>query len=165
MKDGKRATVGGSFMLLEDYTRGPLFVAPSASARTHKDVFERHLNAEWVSDIEGTMATIHPDAPFQKIPALGVDVQGFEGVRQFYEGRFASWPGPALKHFDRVAVTDTCIYVEGLMEVESNGEFHGLEVAGRRISAPVVIVLEFRDGLLSGETVYMDSATVKGAGT
>ena len=92
-------------VILEDYTRGPVFVASSVSARMNKDVFERHLNAEWASDIEGTMATIHPDAPFQKIPALGVDVRGFEGVRRFYEGRFASWPGPALKHFHRVAVT------------------------------------------------------------
>jgi hypothetical protein len=53
------------FTHLEDYTRGPLFVAPGAAAKANKAVFERHLNAEWVSDIEGTMATIHPEAPFQ----------------------------------------------------------------------------------------------------
>lgn len=147
-----------TFTRLEDYTRGTLFVALGAAARANKDVFERHLNAEWVSDIEGTMATIHPDAPFQRIPALGVDVRGFDGVRRFYEDRFASWPGPALKHFDRVAVTDTCIYVEGQMEIETSGQFRGLDASGRRISAPVVIVLEFRDGLLAGETVYMDRA-------
>jgi len=147
---------------LEDYTRGPLFVAPGAAARANKEVFERHLNAEWASDIEGTMATIHPEAPFQRIPALGVDVLGYEGVRRFYEGRFASWPGPALKHFDRVAVADSCIYVEGRMEIETSGQFQGLKASGPRISAPVVIVLEFRDGLLAGETVYMDSAAVKG---
>ena len=150
------------FTRLEDYTRGPLFVAPGAAAKANKAVFEQHLNAEWVSDIEGTMATIHPEAPFQRIPALGVDVLGFAGVRRFYEGRFASWPGPALKHFDRVAVTDSCIYVEGRMEIETRGHFQGLNASGRHISAPVVIVLEFRDGLLAGETVYMDSAVVKG---
>jgi hypothetical protein len=151
-----------SFIRLEDYTRGTLFVAPGAAARTHKEIFERHLNAEWMSDIEGTMATIHPEGPFQRIPALGVDVLGYEGVRRFYEGRFKSWPGPALKHFDRVAVTDNCIYVEGRMEIETSGKFLGLRAYGTRISAPVVIVLEFRDGLLAGETVYMDSAIVKG---
>jgi ketosteroid isomerase-like protein len=150
-----------AFTRLEDYTRGTLFVAPSAAARANKDVFERHLNAEWVSDIEGTMATIHPDEPFQRIPALGVEAIGFEAIRRFYEGRFVSWPGPALKHFDRVAVTDTCIYVEGRMEIETSGQFQGLKASGRRISAPVVIVVEFRDGLLSGETVYMDGALVK----
>jgi ketosteroid isomerase-like protein len=156
MKGTQRPTA--TFTRLEDYTRGPLFVAPGAAARANKDVFERHLNAEWVSDIEGTMATIHPDAPFQRIPALGVDVRGFDRVRRFYEGRFASWPGPALKHFDRVAVTDTCIYVEGRMEIETSGQFQGLNASGRHISAAVVIVLEFRDGLLAGETVYMDRA-------
>ena len=151
-----------TFTRLEDYTRGTLFVAPGAASRANKEIFERHLNAEWVSDIKGTMATIHPEAPFQRIPALGVDVLGYDGVRQFYEGRFASWPGPALKHFDRVAVTDNCIYVEGTMEIETRGQFQGLNASSKHICAPVVIVLEFRDGLLAGETVYMDSAVVKG---
>jgi SnoaL-like domain len=152
----------GAFIHLEDYTRGLLFIAPSAAARANKKVFERHLNAEWVSDIEGTMATIHRDNPFQRIPALGVDVHGFEGIRQFYEGRFASWPGPALGHFDRVAVTDTCVYVEGRMEIQTQGEFRGLNASGKLISAPVVIVVEFRDELLSGETVYMDGTGFRG---
>jgi hypothetical protein len=42
------------------------------------------------------------------------------------------------------------------------GHFQGLKASGRHISAPVVMVLEFRDGLLAGETVYMDGAVVKG---
>jgi ketosteroid isomerase-like protein len=162
VQDKPRSGDSTPFVRLEDYTRGPLFVARSATARANKKVFERHLNAEWASDIEGTMVTIHPDSPFQKIPALGVDVHGFEGIRQFYTGRFASWPGPALRHFARVAVTDTCIYVEGRMEIQTRSEFRGLNAPGKQISAPVVIVVEFRDELLSGETVYMDGAAFRG---
>jgi ketosteroid isomerase-like protein len=152
------ATSNPIFTRLEDYTRGTLFILDSPAARANKAVFERHLNAEWVNDIEGTMATIHPDNPYQRIPALGVNAKGKGEIRSFYEGRFATWPGPALKHFDRVAVTDTCIYVEGRMEISTSAKFAGLNVAGNRVSTPVAIVLEFRDGLLLGEMVYMDSA-------
>jgi hypothetical protein len=146
---------------LEDYTRGTLFVANSATARANKAVFERHLSAEWASDIETTMATIHRDNPYQRIPALGVDIDSFEGIREFYLRRFETWPGPALPHFDRCTVTDECIYVEGTFQIQSSGEFSGLNITGTTFSTPCIIVLECRDGLLVGEIVYMDGAALK----
>jgi len=69
--------------------------------------------------------------------------------------------GPALKHFDRVTLTDTLIYVEGRIEIVTSAKFAALNVAGNRVSTPVAIVLEFRDGLLLGEMVYMDGAATK----
>lgn len=146
---------------IEDYTVGPVFVADTDVSRANKAVFERHLVSEWENDIENTMATIHPDNPYQVIPALGVDIHSFEGIRDFYLGRFETWPGPALKSFSRVSVTDQFIYVEGKFEVQSSGEFSGFNVKAKAISSPCIIVLEFRDGLLFGELVYMDSGALK----
>ena len=148
----------GKPFVVENYTTGTVFVANTEVARQNKAVFERHLVSEWNSDIDATMATIHHDKPYQKIPALGVDVRGYDGIRDFYLGRFASWPGPALKSFDRVAITDHCIYVEGRFDVKSSSDnLSGLAVAAQELSAPCMIVLECRDGLLLGEMVYMDS--------
>ena len=147
---------------VEQYTTGSVFVADSDASRANKRVFERHLVAEWASDIEATMATVHPEGAYQTIPAMGVDVRGKDGIRDFYLGRFASWPGPALASFNRVSVTDTCIYVEGTFDVQSSGEsFQGLNIGGKSISVPCIIVLECRDGLLVGEIVYMDSGAIK----
>ena len=144
---------------VESYTTGPVFVADTQASRANKAVFEWHLVSEWKGDIENTMGTIHRDNPYQKIPALGVDCNGFDEIRAFYLGRFESWPGPALQSFDRVTITDRIIYVEGKFDVTSTGnELAGLNVAGKSVSTSCMIVLECKDGLLLGERVYMDKA-------
>jgi hypothetical protein len=147
---------------LEDWVRGPLFVADSAAARANKAIMERHFMVEWNSDIEATMATIHPDNPWQRIPALGVDINGFAAVRDYYLSRFGSWPGPAMDFFNRATVTDTCIYVEGQLQIKPKGSFGGSDMTGKTISAPTVIVVDCRDGLILGETIYVDGATILG---
>src|SRR5690606_13423171 len=116
----------------------------------------RHFLTEWNGDIEATMATIHPDRPWQRIPALGVDVNGFDAVREYYLRRFETWPGPAMKHFDRVTVADTCLIVEGTLSVEPRGAFGAIRTDAKHLTAPCVIVVDFKDGLILGETVYVD---------
>jgi ketosteroid isomerase-like protein len=147
---------------LEDWVRGTLFVAPTETARRNKAAMESHFLHEWNCDIEATMATMHPDRPWQRIPALGVDVNGFEAVRAYYLRRFETWPGPAMKYFDRATVTDSCIYVEGTLTVEPKGEFGTVSTEAKRLTAPCVIICDFRDGLILGETVYVDGATLSG---
>lgn len=147
---------------LKELTRGPLHVMGTDLARANYALLERHFEAEWHSDIDGTMATIHPDDPWQSIPALGVDVRGFDAVRDYYLRRFASWPGPAMEWFDRTTVTDSCIIVEGRLQVTPKGDFGGMAAAGAQLSAPCVIIVDCRDGLIIGETVYVDGAALRG---
>jgi hypothetical protein len=146
---------------LEDWTRGRLFVFDDPAARANKAMLERHFVAEWNNDIEATMRTIHRQAPWQRIPSLGTDVNGFEAVREFYLQRFKSWPGPAMKSFDRATVGPASIYVEGRMEIRPKGQFGGVEAAGVLISSPTVVVIDFLDGLILGETVYVDAGALR----
>jgi predicted ester cyclase len=147
---------------LEDWVKGPLQQFDSQAARESKQAIEDHFEAEWNSDIEATMRTIHPDDPWQAIPGLGVDVRGFDAVREYYENRFQSWPGPAMDHFDRVTVTDTCVYFEGELEIQPSGSFGGIAVEGKPIKVPALIVVDCREGKVLGETVHLDSAAVLG---
>lgn len=147
---------------IESYTNGPVFVADTNISRANKEVFERHLVSEWSSDIEETMATVHTVGAYQRIPALGVNVSGHDGIREFYLDRFEKWPGPALKSFTRVSVVDNCIYVEGEFDVEAAGDdLESLNISGKSVKSPCMIALECRDGLLVGEIVYMDSGALK----
>lgn len=145
---------------MERWVRGPMFVADTAAARANKAMMELHFLTEWNGDIEATMKTIHPEAPWQRIPALGVDVNGYEAVRAYYLRRFDTWPGPAMTAFDRVTVVDTCLYVEGTLAVEPKGEFGTVKTVTGVISAPCVIVVDFKDGLVLGETVHVDGAAL-----
>ena len=149
---------------LEAWVRGPLFIADTDAARANKAMLERHFLTEWNSDIDATMATIHPEGPWQRITALRIDVNGFEAVREYYLKRFDTWPGPAMHHFDRTTIVDGCILVEGTLQIEPRGEFGGRPAKGSRFSAPAVIVVDFKDGLILGETVYVDGASLQEKG-
>ena len=95
------------------------------------------------------------------VPALAVDVQSFNGIREFYLDRFEKWPGPALKSFTRVTIVDNAIYVEGEFDVKAAGDdLHSLNIAGKSVKSPCMILLECREGLLVGEIVYMDSGAL-----
>ncbi len=152
-------------VLLEKWVRGPLFMANTDAARANKAMMERHFLTEWSGDIEATMATIHPEEPWQRIPALGININGYEAVRDYYLRRFATWPGPAMKFFDRATIADTSLYVEGTLTIEPKGEFASVKIDTEVLSAPSVIVVDFKDGLILGETVYVDGATLMGQRT
>jgi len=145
---------------LEDWVKGPFQLCDTEASRRCKLAIERHFEAEWNSDIEATMETIHPDEPWQFIPGLGVEVRGFDNVRAYYESRFDSWPGPAMDHFDRLSITDTCAYFEGELAIQPSGSFGGHAVGGKPIRVPAVIIVDTRDGKVLGETVHLDSAAV-----
>lgn len=138
---------GPDDVLLERWCKGPLFVAPTAAAQTNKAALEAHFLAEWNDDIDATMATMHPDNPWQRIPALGVEVIGTRAVRDYYLARFATWPGPVMAHFDRVSVTDHAIFVEGNLKAQPGRQIDAL-------AGPCVVVVDFREGLVLGETVH-----------
>lgn len=147
MTDHPSPRYGAADVRLERWCRGPLFLAPTAAAAANKAALEAHFLAEWNDDIDGTMATIHPDNPWQRIPALGVEVVGLDAVRAYYLARFQSWPGPVMETFDRVSITDTAIFVEGVLKAQPGRAIGTL-------AGPCVVVIDFRDGLVLGETVY-----------
>jgi hypothetical protein len=145
-----------STIRVEDWLQGPLHVFDSQAARANKRVLDAHLQAEWTSDIDATMRTIHPDNPWQIVHGLGVEVRGFEEVRAFYAARFEQWTGPGMEHFSRVTIGDTCGYLECVA-----GRVPGQAAPADGLDVPAILVVDFRDQLLLGETVYLDSALAR----
>ena len=146
---------------VQDWLRGPFEIMDTDTARSNKQALDAHLQAEWSSDLDATMATIHPDEPWQIVHGLGVHVRGFQAVREYYAARFENWPGPGMEHFDRVTITDTCAYLECQLGIELAGGFAGHAATDARLDVPAIIVVDFRDGLVLGETNYLDSALAR----
>jgi hypothetical protein len=147
-----------STITIEDWLRGPLHVAGTEAAHANKRMLDAHLQAEWTSDLDGTMATMHRDEPWQIVHGLGVEVRGFDAVTEYYATRFTTWTGPGMEYFTRVTIADTCAY----MECSELTWIPDTPTGGRHLSVPTVLVVDFRDGLVLGETVYMDSALLRG---
>ena len=136
---------------------GHLHIADDPVSAANAQGVEKHFEAEWHDDLDAIMATLVPDDPYQYVPSLGMRVRGSDAVRAFYQKRIQTWPGQAFRMADVLVGPHVALF-EGTWTVQPRSEFLGLAANGHKVSVPGVISIEFRDGLLVGETLYFDSA-------
>lgn len=122
-------------------------------------LFERHRDAEAARDYDGILATFVEDC-FLETQALGLRSQGRVAVRRAYEeGYFTAFPD--LDPDDEgQAYGDDVMVVWGTLRGTSGGEWMGVPPTGRSFVVPFANVTPFRDGLMAGESVYFDLATL-----
>jgi steroid delta-isomerase-like uncharacterized protein len=122
-------------------------------------LFERHRDAEAARDYDGILATFVEDCFLETRP-LGLRVQGRAAVRTAYEeGFFAAFPDLAPED-EGQAMGDDVLVVWGTLRGTSGGEWMGVPPSGRSFAVPFANVTPFRDGLMAGESIYFDLATL-----
>ncbi len=122
-------------------------------------LFERHRDAETARDYEGILTTFVDDC-FLETQALGLRSEGRAAVRKTYEeGYFTAFPD--LEPEDEAyAFGDDVMVVWGTLRGTSGGEWMGVPPSGRSFEVPFANVTPFRDGLMAGESIYFDLATL-----
>ena len=121
-------------------------------------LFERHREAELARDFDGILATFVEDCFLDTIP-LGLRSEGREAARAAYVGYFTAFPD--LKPDDEgEAIGDDVLVVWGTLRGTSGGDWVGVPPSGRSFAVPFANVTHFRDGLMEGETIYFDLATL-----
>jgi steroid delta-isomerase-like uncharacterized protein len=122
-------------------------------------LFERHRDAEAARDYDAILATFAEDC-FLETHALGLRSRGREAVRRSYEeGYFAAFPDLAPDD-EGYAFGDDVMVTWGRLNGTSGGEWMGVPPSGGSFSVPFANVTPFRDGLMQGESVYFDLATL-----
>jgi steroid delta-isomerase-like uncharacterized protein len=122
-------------------------------------LFERHRDAEAARDYDGILETFVEDC-FLETHALGLRSEGRVAVRRTYEeGYFAAFPDLSPDDVGR-AFGDDVMVVWGTLEGTSGGEWLGVPPSGKSFSVPFANITPFRDGLMWGETIYFDLATL-----
>jgi steroid delta-isomerase-like uncharacterized protein len=122
-------------------------------------LFKQHRDAELARDYDGILGTFVEDC-FLETKPLGIRSEGREAVRRTYEeGYFSAFPDLAPDDVG-IAFGDDVMVVWGTLEGSSGGEWMGVPPTGRRFSLPFANVTPFRDGLMEGETIYFDLATL-----
>jgi len=124
------------------------------------DIFLEHARAEQACDLDATMATVHRDAPFQIYRAGGLDIWGWDNVRDFYRERFTVFQGRAAFP-QRFVMTETYAVTHAWYKGAPNGNFFGHQTWGKPLFFPLTIWIYFKDGLLLGESGTWDGATVE----
>jgi SnoaL-like polyketide cyclase len=124
-----------------------------------QSLFERHRDTEAARDIEGILETFVEDC-FLETQPLGLRSEGREAVRIAYrDGYFAAFPDLAPEDVGS-AFGDDVMVTWGTLQGTSGGEWMGVPPSGGSFVVPFANVTPFRDGLMAGESIYFDLATL-----
>ena len=129
-------------------------MSPEAMQR----LFEMHREAEAARDIDTILATFVDDCFLETHP-LGLRSEGRTAVRLAYEGYFTAFPDLAPAD-EGMAFGEDVMVVWGTLEGTSGGEWMGVPPSGRSFAVPFSNITPFRDGLMAGESIYFDLATL-----
>jgi steroid delta-isomerase-like uncharacterized protein len=121
-------------------------------------LFERHREAEAARDLDAILETFVEDCFLETVP-LGLRGEGREAARAAYEGYFTAFPDLAPDD-EGVAFGDDVIVAWGTLRGTSGGDWVGVPPTGRSFVVPFANVAPFKDGLMAGESIYFDLATL-----
>ena len=120
---------------------------------------ERHLKAEGAGDVDGAVAVYTDDIEHDSVGFPGSPRTGKESAREFYRFLAANFRTEGEEPLNRFFDDDTMV-LEQVMTGTVIGEMLGIPGNGRRVSFRILHVFGFRDGLISREQVWIDSAAI-----
>jgi steroid delta-isomerase-like uncharacterized protein len=122
-------------------------------------LFEAHREAEANRDIDAILETFTPGC-FLETVALGIRSEGKDAVRAAYEAQFFSAFPDLAPDDEGIAFGDDKIVVWGTLRGTSRGDWLGVPPGGGSFAVPFTNLVPFQDGLMAGERVYFDLATL-----
>ncbi len=129
--------------------------------QTDTDLIIRHLAAENAHDLDGTLATLHPDCVFED-HATGQLWRGHEGASAHYRQWWQAFDVKVVRGRSQSAYwasADTYV-AEATWEGRHTGSFLGIAATNAAIRQPFVVFVEMREGLMAGEKFYYDLASL-----
>jgi steroid delta-isomerase-like uncharacterized protein len=120
---------------------------------------DRHMAAEREGDIDAAVAVYTDDVEHDVVGFPASPTRGKEGARAFYAYLTANFRTENWT-VSRQYLADRALVQEQLMTGTVVGSLLGLAGHGRRISFRMLHVFEFRDGLISRENIWLDTAAV-----
>lgn len=124
-------------------------------------LLQRHLAAENSHDLDGTLATLHPECRFAD-HATGQVWHGRAGAADHYRQWWRSFDVAVSRDVHQSAywASDNVYVAEATWHGTHIGEFLALPATGKAIVQPFVVFVTFKDGLMGGETFYYDLASL-----
>ncbi len=122
-------------------------------------LFEAHRAAEAARDIDSILQTFVDDC-FLETQALGLRSQGRDAVRASYEHQYFTAFPDLSTHDEGIAFGDHVIAVWGTLHGTSRGDWLGVPPGGGTFDVPFANIVPFKEGLMAGETIYFDLATL-----
>jgi carboxymethylenebutenolidase len=137
----------------------------TASQRAMVELWEEHTAYEFEThSTEKTLATMVDDPVNINVPLLTGGV-GLEEVRKYYSEYFIpkNPPDTEITLLSRTVGEDRVVdelILTFTHTTEMDWMLPGVPPTGRRVEAPTVAIVEFRDGKIASEHIYWDQASV-----
>ena len=122
-------------------------------------LIERHLKAEGEGDIEGAISVYTDDVEHDAVGFPGSPRKGKAAAGEFYTFLTANFRTENESPLHRYFSGDTMV-LEQTMTGSVIGEMLGIPGNGRQVSFRILHVFDFRDGLVSREQVWIDTAAI-----
>jgi steroid delta-isomerase-like uncharacterized protein len=122
-------------------------------------LFEAHREAEAARDIDAILETFVADCFLETMP-LALRSDGRDAVRAAYEQQFFTAFPDLAPEDEGMACGDEVIAVWGTLRGTSQGDWLGVPPGGGTFAVPFANVVPFSQGLMAGETIYFDLATL-----
>ncbi len=123
------------------------------------EIVNRHFMCEAQDDLDGVVNTLTEDVEHDVVGAPGSPVHGREAARAYYEGLFPHLKGEGVQPLRRF-YGDNFMVDETLWTGQASGYVLGAPGGEGRVSFRILHLLEFRDGKIARENVWMDVATI-----
>jgi predicted ester cyclase len=121
-------------------------------------VYRKHIAAELAHDSAAAASTYVADGYYNHMPT-GLHFSGRNAVQLQYAASYVNFPDQTFAIEGEVIEGDTLVHWSTL-QATVKGPFLGIPPTGRRIALPFVARIEFRDGLMAGETLWYDTMTL-----
>jgi steroid delta-isomerase-like uncharacterized protein len=121
-------------------------------------LFTTHRDAEARRDYDAVLETFAENCYLETV-ALGLRSDGREAARAAYVGYFTAFPD-LTPDDNNVAFGSDSMVVWGFLRGTSGGDWLGVPPSGRSFAVPFTNVTTFADGLMAGESIYFDLATL-----
>lgn len=122
-------------------------------------IINEHFGYEARKDIDGVVGTLTEDVDHDIVGFPGSQVKGREAAGKFYQGLFPALEDEAVQPLRRYYGDDFMID-ETLWTGQAVGRVLGAPGGEGRVSFRILHILEFRDGKIARENVWIDLATV-----
>jgi steroid delta-isomerase-like uncharacterized protein len=122
-------------------------------------IVEQHFAAENAHDIPGTLATYADDLIWDDVSNPECPVAGKAAAANNYAEILATIPDLTMVSTLRFASPDHVVD-EAILSGHIRGSFLGIEADGAPVSFRILHVFDIRDGLISREQAWFDTAGV-----
>ncbi len=125
-----------------------------------RELHNEHVAAENRGDLTAALELYDDDCYLQHV-SLGFRVEGRAAMAAYYERIQSVFPDKQLV-FDGESYGENAVIAWGNLVATVGGPFLGVQSTkpGQRVSIPHIVMVTFRDGLMHGEHLVVDVATL-----